>query len=44
MSPLMVLDAVSRKETRLFACCVGWLDSEEAMALGGTSLRQIVLR
>ena len=40
----MVLEAVSRKETRLFACCEGRLDSGKAMALGGTSLRQIVLR
>jgi hypothetical protein len=34
MSPLMVFDAVSRKETRLFAC-EGLLDSVKAMALWG---------
>ena len=42
MSPVMVLEAVSRKETRLFACCAG--GRLEAIASGGTSLRQIVLR
>ena len=43
MSPSMVFEAVSRKETRLFACG-GWLDSVKAMALWGFSIRQDVLR